>query len=325
MYAAMQSAPLGDDVLGDDPTVMELERKAAEITGMEATLFVASGTQGNQIAIATHCERGSAILAEEEAHILVYEVGAPAVLAGVVSWTLPSNRGVIDPDLIEKRFHVADLHHPGTTLLCLENTHNRHGGAVLPLEALQAYRAQVDRLGMKLHLDGARVWNAAVAQGVPVSAITSHFDSVSVCLSKGLCSPVGSVLCGTKDFIEQARRWRKRLGGGMRQAGILAACGLVSLNQMIDRLAEDHANAKRLAEGLQGLPGLNVDMLEVETNIVLIHTQLAADQWQDKLEATGVRCFSVAANRLRCVLHADVSAAGVEFAIEQFTKLAYSA
>lgn len=322
MYEAMRTAKIGDDVLGDDPTVQELEAVAAQRVGKEAALFVASGTMGNQIALACHCQPGDAILVEEEAHIMYYEVGGPALLAGVVSWTLPSNRGTIDPALIERRILKRDLHSPGTSLLCLENTHNRAGGAIIPLTTLADYRSIADKHQLKIHLDGARVFNAAVALGVDVREITQHVDTVNFCLSKGLRSPFGSVLCGDRDFIDRARIWRKRLGGGLRQSGILAACGLVSLNSMVDRLAEDHARAKRTAIALSQLPGLSVDLDGVETNLVLVNTERSARDWQAELGEQGVHCFPVAANRLRLVFHADVDDAQTEFAIATFQKLA---
>jgi threonine aldolase len=318
MYEAMQKAPLGDDVLGDEPTVMELETLAAKMTGKEASVFVPSGTMGNQIALASHCKPGDAILIEEEAHILYYEVGAPALIAGVVSWTLPSNRGVIDPHLLESRVLKANLHTPGTTLICLENTHNRAGGAIIPISAMREYRQIADRHGLRIHLDGARVFNASVALGVPVTEIAKHVDSVNFCLSKGLGSPIGSLLCGPAEFIERARIWRKRLGGGMRQAGILAACGIVSLTQMVDRLAEDHARAKQLAKAISGLPGINVDLETVETNMVLVQTERAATAWTEALEKAGVLCFPVASKRMRLVFHADVDDAKTDRAIGAF-------
>jgi threonine aldolase len=318
MYEAMQEAALGDNVLGDDPTVIALEELAAKQTGKEAAMFVPSGTMGNQIALACHCARGDAILIEEQAHILYSEVGAPAVIAGVVSWTLPSQRGMIDPQALESRILKADLHTPGTTLLCIENTHNRAGGAVIPLSAMKAYRQITEKHGLKLHLDGARVFNASTALGVPVKEITSLTDSVSFCLSKGLGSPVGSLLCGTHAFIEKAHIWRKRMGGGMRQAGILAACGIVSLTQMVDRLQEDHDRAKRLARGIADLDGVSVDLDGVETNMVLVQTERPAVDWVDALERAEVLCFPVASHRLRLVLHADVSEEKTTRAIEAF-------
>ena len=325
MYEAMLNAPLGDDVLGDDPTVLELETLAAHVTGKESALFVPSGTMGNQIALASHCNPGDAIIIEEEAHILYYEVGAPALLAGVVSWTLPSTRGAMDPDHLKRRILKPDLHTPGTTLICLENTHNRGGGAVIPLDLMEAYRGIADLHGVKIHLDGARVFNAAVALGVPVLDITDHVDSVNFCLSKGLRSPIGSVLCGTTEFIDKARIWRKRLGGGMRQAGILAACGLVSLTKMVDRLAEDHARAKRLAKAIHQLPGISVDLATVETNMVLVNTAAPATDWAAWLCQAGLLCFPVASNRLRLVFHGDIDDELTDRAIKAFCEVSEQA
>lgn len=318
MYEAMRSAPLGDDVLGDEPTVAKLEALAAEMLGKEAALFVPSGTMGNQIAVAVHTKPGDAILIDEEAHILYYEVGGPAMHAQVVSWTLPSKLGVMDPFIVESHVLKRDLHRPGTTLLCLENTHNRAGGAVIPLATMAAYREVADRHGMKVHLDGARVFNAAVALGVPVREISQHAHTVNFCLSKGLRSPVGSLLCGPSDFMEEARIWRKRLGGGMRQAGILAACGIVSLTQYVDRLAEDHRRARAMAQRISDVPGLTIDWESVQTNMVLVTTEKPADLWAALLKEHGVWCFPVAANRVRLVFHADVDDEGIERSAEAF-------
>lgn len=322
MYDAMRSAPLGDDVLGDEPTVQCLETLAAEMLGKEAALFVPSGTMGNQIALATHCQRGDAVVIEEEAHILYYEVGASALIAGVVSWTVPSKNGVMDPGDVEKRILKRSDHTPGTALICLENTHNRGGGAVVPLEAMTAYREIADRHGVKVHLDGARVFNAATSLDVPVREIAKYADSVTFCLSKGLRSPVGSVLCGSKPFIKEAHVWRKRLGGAMRQSGILAACGIVSLTQYVDRLRDDHRRAQELAKSISELPGLSVDMESVQSNMVLVHTMTSAEEWMDRLHAEDVWCFDVAPNRLRLVLHADVDDEGVAQAAKAFAKVA---
>lgn len=321
MFQAMLDAPLGDDVLGDDPTVLALEKLAAETTGKEAALFVPSGTMGNQIAVATHTNRGEAILIEEDAHILFYEVGGPAILGNVVSWTLPSDRGVMDPARIESRITRANLHTPGTTLLCLENTHNRAGGTIIPLETMAAYRTLAERHGFKVHLDGARVFNAAVALGVPVRDIAQHVDSVNFCLSKGLRAPVGSVLCGAADFIERAKIWRKRLGGGMRQSGILAACGIVSLTQMVDRLADDHANARRTALAAAELKGLKVDLETVQTNIVVLETERPASDWIAALAQEHVWCLPPATHKIRLVFHADVGADKTDIAIAALGKV----
>lgn len=317
----MAEAPLGDDVLGDEPTVRRLEELAAETVGKEAALFVPSGTMGNQIAMAVHCDRGDAVLIEEEAHMVYYEVGGPGIISNVVTWTLPSDKGVMDPAVVESHVLKRSLHTPGTTLLCLENTHNRGGGTIIPLATMSAYQDIAGRHGMKVHLDGARVFNAAVGLGVDVKEISSKVDTVNFCLSKALRAPVGSLLCGPADFIEEAQIWRKRLGGGMRQSGILAACGIVSLTQMVDRLAEDHQRARSLAQSLSELPGLKIDWDRVKTNMVLVETDSPAEDVVARLHEKGVWCFSVAPNRLRLVLHADVDDTGIDFAVEAFRSL----
>jgi threonine aldolase len=317
MYEAMLNAPLGDDVLGDDPTVTELEQLGARMVGKDAAVFVPSGTMGNQIALACHCDRGDAVLLERQSHILYYEVGAPAVIAGVVTWTLPSNLGVMDPAVVEDHVVQSTIHTPGTSLLCVENTHNRAGGTIVPVATMAEYRRLTHKHGMKIHLDGARVFNAAVALGVPVTEIVQHVDSVNFCLSKGLRSPVGSLLCGSAAFIEEARRWRKRLGGGMRQAGILAACGIVSLTKYVDRLADDHRRAQTLAVALDAMPGLKVDMESVQTNMVYI-TLADASTWVAKLREQGIWVMATGPDRIRLVLHADVDDEGVARAIQAF-------
>lgn len=322
MFEAMRNAPLGDDVLGDDPTVMRLEELAADVSGMDEAVFVPSGTMGNQIAIATHCQRGDAVILEEEAHVLYYEVGAPAVLAQAVTLTLPSRMGVMEPAEIERRIMKRSLHTPGTTLLCVENTHNRGGGTVVPMEAMMEYRNIADRHGMKMHLDGARVFNAAVALNVPMRDVATLFDSVSICLSKGLRSPVGSLLCGTPEFIDEARVWRKRLGGGMRQAGLLAACGIVSLTKMVDRLAEDHARARKLANELERVSWIRVDHDRVQTNMVLVQVPGSAVEWADRLRAHRVLALPPAPDRLRLVLHADIDDAKLAQTVEAFHAVA---
>ena len=322
MMAAMASAPLGDDVLGDEPTVQELEVESAQIMGMDAALFVPSGTMANQIALACHCDRGDAVIMDEEAHILYYEVGAPGIIAGVVTRTVPSENGVMPPELVARALMTRSLHTPGTSLICVENTHNRSGGQVIPLATQEAYAQIAKQHGAKLHLDGARVFNAAAWLGVDVQEVVKPYDSVSFCLSKGLGSPVGSLLCGKSDFIEKARIWRKRLGGGMRQSGLLAACGLVSLRQERHRIGEDHKRARRLAEGLEGVPGTRVDLDHQCTNFVMVETERPASEWLNALKERGVLAMPPAPNRIRLVLHRDVDDAGVDQAIKAFGDVA---
>lgn len=322
MYKAMQNAILGDDVLDGDPTVQDLETFAAQKVGMEAALFVPSGCMGNQIALASHCQRGDSILLEEEAHILYYEAGSASIIAGVTLCSLPSNDGIIDPLEIKKKIIPKSIHTPGTTLLCLENTHNRKGGTIIPPETMENYSAIAKKYGLKMHLDGARIFHAAVALEVDVKKFTQHVDSIMFCLSKGLGSPAGSMLCGTHEFIETCKLWRKRLGGGMRQIGILAACGIVSLNQNIERLTKDHQKAKKLSHALQDLPGIQVDHKNVQTNMVMIHTKQTAEIWVEKLKQAGILMLAFRPHTLRAVFHYDISDEELHQAIEVFKNVA---
>ncbi len=270
MREAMARAPVGDDVFGDDPTVNRLEALAAERTGKEAALFVSSGTQGNLIAILTHCQRGGEMIIGRQVHIFQDEVGGAAALGGVHPATLPVQPdGTLALDDIREAVRdPGDVHNPITQLVALENTVNLMGGLPITPAYTRSVRALCDEYGLKLHLDGARLWNAATALQVDVRELTGPVDSVSFCLSKGLCAPVGAMLCGPRDFIDRARRIRKMLGGGMRQVGVLAAAGLIAIEKMTLRLAEDHANACRLAEGLAQIPGITLDMSRVQTNMV---------------------------------------------------------
>lgn len=320
MYDAMRSAPLGDDVLGDEPTVAELEALAADMVGHEAAVFVPSGSMGNQIALAVHCRRGDSILSEEEAHILFYEAGAPAVIAQAVTRQVPSESGVMEVAEIEKRIMMRSLHTPGTAVLAVENTHNRKGGAVTSVNRMKEFRELCDRKGMKFHLDGARIFNAAIALNVNVRELTALTDSVNFCLSKGLGSPVGSVLCGPKGFIEEARLWRKRLGGGMRQSGVLAACGLVSLRTMVSRLGEDHVRAQRIASAIDDIPGAKM-AYACPTNIVIFDTDRPASEWVTALCEKHVLCSAFGVNRVRMVTHHQIDDAGIDIAINAMRNL----
>jgi threonine aldolase len=322
MYDAMRNAPLGDDVLGDEPTVTALEQLSSEMMGKDEAVFVPSGTMGNQIALLSWLSPGDGFLIEQDAHILYYESGGPAAHSGAVSWTLPSKNGVMDPEYVRSRILTDSIHTPGTKLICLENTHNRAGGTIVPQTYMEAFRSVADDHAIRIHLDGARVFNAAVAQGVPVAEIARYADSVTFCLSKGLSCPIGSVLAGPSQFIQRARQNRKRLGGGMRQAGILAACGIYALQYLVDRLAEDHSRAARLATEINDLPGLGVDLETVQTNMVIVRTEAPANEWQSRLEERGVRCFSVDANRLRLVTHREVDDEQIGYAAGVFAELA---
>jgi threonine aldolase len=277
MRAAMASAEVGDDVYAEDPTVNRLEALAAARLGKEAALFVASGTMANAAAILTHCRRGDALVVGDRAHIWEAEVGGAARLNGSMALPVPNRPdGTFDPARVEALFAASeDIHAPRIGLLCLEDTHNMCGGRVIDAAHLREMAAPARRRGVPVHLDGARLFNAAVALGVPARALAAEADSVMFCLSKGLSAPVGSLLCGDRAFIADARRVRKVLGGGMRQAGILAAAGILGLEEMVDRLAEDHANARRLAARLAAVPGLDLRPDEVESNFVFFHVREA--------------------------------------------------
>jgi len=288
MIRAMAEAEVGDDVYGEDPTVNQLEHIAAELLGKEAALFVTSGTQGNQVAVLTHCVNGDEVILEADSHIFCYEGGAVAALAGVQTRTVPGMRGALQAGDVAYAIRGSNIHYPRTRLVCMENTHNRAGGAVIMPEQMREVYEVAKQHGVSIHLDGARLFNAAVASQRDVRDFTRYTDSVQVCLSKGLSAPVGSILAGYRDFIEEARWWRKKLGGGMRQAGYLAAPGILALTKMVDRLADDHHRAKMLAEGLVKL---SLEVLPVETNIVLVRTacvNLTAAEMLRRLAEKGV-------------------------------------
>ena len=310
MRTAMAAAEVGDDVFGDDPSVNALQARIASILGKEAALFVPTGTQSNLCALMAHCGRGDEFIVGQMAHTYRWEAGGAAVLGSIQPQPLPQqDDGSMDLAEIEAAIKPDDAHFARTRLLALENT---WGGQVLPLAYIQAATALARRKGLATHLDGARVFNAAVASGTPVGEIARHFDSVSVCFSKGLGAPAGSALVGPRDFIARAHRIRKMLGGGMRQAGVLAAAALHALDHHIDRLAEDHSNARALAAGLQGLPGVWVQ--PPQTNMVFV--DLAPDKASgavDRLRAAGVLCTG--SQRLRLVTHLDVSATDIQRAV----------
>lgn len=289
MIRAMADAEVGDDVYREDPTVNRLEELAAQKLGKEAALFVTSGTQGNQVAVLTHCVNGDEVIVEADSHIFYYEGGAMSALAGVQTRTLNGERGALRAEDVEKAIRsTTNIHFPRTKLICLENTHNRAGGAVVSPAQMKSVYDVGRKHGIPVHLDGARLFNAAAALGVDVRELTRYTDSVQVCLSKGLSAPVGSILAGDRDFIEAARWWRKKLGGGLRQVGYLAAPGILALTEMTERLAEDHARAKLLADGFREL---SLAVEPVETNIVLVKTdgiQLTAVDFLRSLAEHGV-------------------------------------
>ncbi|MEH7379645.1 low-specificity L-threonine aldolase [Bacillus sp. JJ1533] len=323
MRKAAYEAEVGDDVYQEDPTVNELERTAAEMLGKEAALFVTSGTQGNQIAVLTHTKKGNEIIVEQESHIFNYEGAAISAFAGVQPRTIKGNRGAMDPLEVEAAIQEEDVHNPETGLICIENTHNRAGGAVIPLENMKAIHQVASANQIPVHLDGARLFNAAVALGCHVKEIAQYTDTVQFCLSKGLGAPVGSIIAGSEEFIKQARRWRKRLGGGLRQAGVIAAPALVALRTMVDRLALDHENAAFLAEGLGNISGLNV-INQVETNIILVNVSergLTSSQYAAMLKEHGVLVSTFGPKLVRFTTHYDVNRESIEKALQIVRKL----
>ena len=316
MREAMARAEVGDDVFGDDPTVKELEAEAAALLGKESALFTPSGTMANQLAIRGHTEPGDEILVEANAHVYYYESGGPAALSGVMCRCLNGQRGIFGGAEIEAALRPPDQHFARTRLVCVENTHNRGGGKIWPLERIQEVAATARKHGLQLHLDGARLWNASVAAGIPERDYAAHFDSVSVCFSKGLGAPIGSALAGSTSFIERVRRFRKMFGGGMRQAGIIAAGALFALRNHRARLAEDHANAKALASGLAGVEGLETHSAEVETNMVLIRVQpMPAQQLVQQLQAKGVLVLALGPDTIRAVTNLMVSGNDIQRAV----------
>ena len=318
MRRAMFEAEVGDDVYGEDPTVNNLEMIAAERMGKEAALFTTSGTQSNLTAVLTHTRHGNEVILGSDAHIFWYEVGGAAALGGVIMHTVPNDRsGRLDPNDVEQAIRGKNLHYPETTLICLENTHNRCGGAVLTPDYTKEICDLAHTHGLKVHLDGARIFNAAIALGVPVPLLTGNVDSVSFCLSKGLSAPVGSLLCGNKNFVERARKYRKMLGGGMRQAGVLAAAGIVALETMVNRLAEDHTNAKRLAQGLACIKGITLYHDDVPTNIVMfaLSPELSTSEFIEALLKSGVKVSSRGGNLFRAVTHRMISSSDIDEAV----------
>lgn len=291
MREAMYRAEVGDDVYGEDPTVIKLENLAAREMGKEAALFVTSGTMGNQVCVMTHTNRGDEIIMEQDSHVYYYEVGGLAYLAGVQTALIKGTDGAMDPRDVEAKIRSKNIHFPVTSLICVENTHNRAGGMVLPLDNMQSVHEVGMKYGIPVHLDGARIYNAATYLGVDAKEIARHCESVNVCLSKGLCAPVGSIIAGSKEFINRARRYRKMLGGGMRQAGIMAAAGIVAIEQMTKNLQKDHDNAKLLAEGLNAIDGVSVNLEKVQTNLIMVDfskSGLNGNQVAEGLENYGI-------------------------------------
>ena len=312
MRAAMASAEVGDDVLGEDPTINALQERVADYLGMEAALFVPSGTMSNQIGIRAHTQPGDELLCESTNHIYVWEAGGPAALSGVTCRTIEGDYGVLDVTQLDDKIRPLNDHYVRTRIVCLENTHNRGGGRVYPIEKIQAISEWAHANDLTMHLDGARLWNAVVASGISGREWGKQFDSISVCFSKGLGAPVGSALAGTKEFIEKSKRIRKLFGGGMRQGGIIAAAALYAMDNHIERLAEDHANAQIIAEAVTDTPGLRLDPDVVETNLVWFEVDRelgTAKEVSAHLREKGVLVSSTGPQVLRACTHLDVSKA----------------
>jgi len=315
MLEAIRHAELGDDVFGEDPTVNRLEELAAKKMGKEAALLVTSGTQANLVSLMSNTKRGELVLLEAESHIYWYEVGGLSAIAGLLPWPIRSNLGVLDSEDVEFAIRPKNIHFPEPTLICFENTHNRHGGTIVKPEQIEAVSEVARAHGLKLYMDGARIFNAAVALKVDVKEFTKHVDNLMFCLSKGLSCPVGSIVVGSQEFIEKARKTRKVLGGGMRQAGIIAAPGIIALEKMVNRLEEDHKNARLLAEGISAIDGLAINLSIAQTNMVHFDVGglgITADQFISKLEENGVLALTLAKNKIRMVTHRGIEKGHIE-------------
>ena len=319
MRKVMSTAEVGDDVLGEDPTVNQLQQKMAALLGKEAALFVPSGTMANQVAIKTHIQPGDEIIIDKDSHIFYYECGATAVISGGQFLCLAGERGILSAKVIGNAIRPPDIHQPPSRLICLENSHNRGGGSIYSIEDLTAIAKIASDFDLRIHLDGARLFNAALAASTTVDKLASKADSVCIALSKGLGAPAGSVLCGSAEFIEKALRFRKMLGGGMRQVGILAAAGLHALEHHLDHLEKDHENAKKLACGLSQMNGIQIDPDQVITNIVLFDvasTGMDANMLVESLAHEGVLMIAFGPTTIRAVTHLDINTTDIEEALE---------
>jgi threonine aldolase len=324
MRKAMAEAEVGDDVFGEDPTVNALQEKVARILGKESAIFVPSGTMANQLAIKSHTQPGDEVIIEATSHPYNFEGGAAAALSGIQFYCLKGVRGILDVSQIEEAIRPEDHHFPVTRLICLENTHNRGGGSVYPIEKMAAIHRLAKSKDLQLHLDGARLWNASIAKGIDPKEYAQWADSVSVCLSKGLGAPIGSLVAGSKTFIDRVHRFRKMFGGGMRQVGIIAAAGIYALDHHIERLKKDHENAKRLALGLQKFKGLSIDPEHVETNIVIldvVNPIMIASQVTEAMKKERVLIHIFGRTQIRLVTHLGVSGEDIEMALGAFEKV----
>ncbi len=327
MREAIKNAELGDDVFHEDPTVNRLEEMAAQKMGKKSALLVTSGTQANLVAILSHTKRGDEAILEADSHTYNFEVGGLSAVGGLLAKPLRGKMGVLDPRDVEQAVSPKDVHRPETTLVCLENTHNLAGGTVVSPTQIEAIWKVAEKHGLKVHMDGARIFNAAIALNVDVKELTRHVDSVMFCLSKGLSCPIGSVVAGNQEFIERARKWRKMLGGGMRQAGIIAAPGIIALEKMINRLKDDHRNARILAEKLAKTDGISINLETVQTNIVVFdvrNLEVTATQFTQKLREHGVKSLPRSETAIRMVTHRGIEKEDIEYAIESIDKVVNS-
>jgi len=324
MRRVMSKAEVGDDVFGDDPTVNQLQKMIATLTGKEAALFVPSGTMGNQVCIKAHTQPGNEIILERNAHIYNYESGAPSLLSGVQIMPVSWRHGWYTVDQVREVIRPGNIHHPQTRLICMENTHNRSGGTIFPFEEMKKISEFARENHIKLHLDGARLWNASIATGIAIDRYSALVDSVSLCFSKGLGAPVGSIIAGSEEFIDRARYYRKVFGGGMRQSGILAAAARYAVEHHFQRLAEDHRRARVLGEFIATLPGVAFDLDTLQTNIVIFNVRQTGQSGQqviDRLEEEGIRMITFAGTKIRAVTHLHITDQDIQKTISALNKI----
>lgn len=327
MLEAIRNAKLGDDVFREDPTVNRLEKMAAQKIGKESALLVTSGTQGNLVSILAHTKRGDEVILEADSHTYNFETGGLSAIGGILAKPIRGRMGVLDPRDVEKAISPKDIHHAETTLVCIENTHNLAGGIVVSPRQIEAIWKVAKKHGLMVHMDGARIFNAAIALNVDAKELTRHVDSVMFCLSKGLSCPIGSIVAGSQEFIEKARKWRKMLGGGMRQAGIVAAPGIIALEKMVDRLRDDHRNARVLAEKLAKTEGISVNLETVQTNIVILDVGdlgVTSAEFVQKLSEHGVKSLPREETTIRMVTHRGIEREDIEYTMEAIDKVVNS-
>ncbi|HUV25304.1 MAG TPA: GntG family PLP-dependent aldolase [Methanomassiliicoccales archaeon] len=320
MIRSITEAEFGDDVSGEDPTVNRLEELSADIFGTESALLMPSGTQSNLVGLMAHCKHGDEVIMDSESHVYYYEVGGMSAVAGLIPRFIKGKRGVFKPDQVHEAYRGKNIHFPNPTLVEIENTHNRAGGTIWKPQDVAAVTDVARDLDMGIHMDGARIFNAAVALGISVKEYASKVDSITFCLSKGLSAPLGSVLVGSEEYIERSRKIRKMLGGGMRQAGIIAAPGIVALTKMVSRLEEDHRNARLLADGLNNMEGLSIDMESVQTNIVVVDlygTGMDAATFSAKAKNNGILVSIFGPHSIRFVTHYGIGTDDIETTIER--------